>query len=104
MAYSDENIVDPFFMEDEFTVDATYTPPSGAPSTIKVIFDRENSITPIGNVAVENAAPQAIAKTSDVPTVNNTATLVINSVTYYVKEVQPSAHGLTTLILSKVNL
>jgi len=86
MAYTDENIVDAFFEESEFTESTLYTPETGSPATIDVIFDRENSITPIGNVAIENAAPQATCKTSDVSTVNNNATLVINSVTYYVKD------------------
>jgi hypothetical protein len=101
MSITNANLVDPFFEETEFTETATYTPSGGQPSSIRVIFDRENSITPIGNVAIDNAAPQALAKTSDVAGVNNKATLVIGGVTYYVKDVQPSAHGLTTLILSK---
>lgn len=101
---TDDVLVDPFFSESEFISAAVYqSDPSvgDPPIDINVIFDRENSVTPIGSVAIENAAPQAICKTSDLPDINNKATLEIDGVTYYVKEVQPTANGLTVLILSK---
>ena len=98
---TNDALVDPFFTEDEFITSALYTPEIGTPSTINVIFDRENSVTPIGPVAIENVSPTAICKTSDVPTVNNKCALLINGTPYVVQGVKPSATGLTTLELSK---
>ena len=104
MSISDENLVDAFFEETDFIENATYTPYGGSASTIPVFFDRENSITPIGGVVIENTAPQAIAKTSDVPTITNKATLAILGVTYYVQSIEPSATGLTVIKLSKMDI
>lgn len=98
---TDDALVDPFFGEEEFTTYAIYQASDGDPVTIPVIFDRENSVTPIGSVAIENAAPQAICRTSDVIGVNNAGTLTVGAVVYNIKEVQPTATGTTTLILTK---
>jgi hypothetical protein len=88
------------YLED-LGVDAVYTNSAGLSRDIKVIFDRENSDMTIGSVDIQSALPQARAKTADVEDVNNSATLVIDSVTYYVKDSNPDATGMTLLILSR---
>lgn len=71
-------------------------------ATINVIFDNEFAV--MGVIGIEEAQPQAVCKTSDVSTAVHNDTLVIGSVTYYIKEIEPDGFGITTLILSKSNV
>lgn len=83
------------------TTDAVYTPQGGAASAIKVIFDNEYRAVNIETGQVESAGPQATCKTSDVANAKHGETLVINSTTYYIIEIQPDGTGFTILILSR---
>lgn len=70
-------------------------------TTINVIFDNES--TPILDVetgGIMIAGPQAIARTTDVPSAKG-KTLLIDSTTYKIIEARPDGTGLTTLKLSK---
>lgn len=89
-----------FFETTDFAESASYTPAGGSASTIYVIFDNEFALSTVG-VGYENLAPQVLAKTSDVSGATNGATIVINSVTYYVIGVEPDGTGISRLILSK---
>ncbi len=96
-----ESDLDVLFDPQDFGVASTYTDPLGATHSITVIFDEASLDVQIGNSSFESVGPTALAKSADVPTVNNKATLLINSVTYHVVEVSPSATGVTMLKLSK---
>ena len=95
-----ESIISEFFETSDFAQSASYTPSGGSAATIYVIFDNEFSLSNIG-IGFENSAPQVMAKTSDVSAATNGATIVIDSVTYYVIGVEPDGTGVTRLILSK---
>ena len=72
---------------------------------INVIFDNEFSANKtIGIVEIEMQRPQALCKTADVVGAVHNDTLVIDGVTYYIKEIEPDGYGVTTLILSKSNV
>lgn len=96
-----EEFVDDFFEDNEDTVDALYTNAAGAAKHIRVIFDRENSTITMGAVDVQSALPTARCRTKDVQDADNGATLVIEEVTYHVKETHVDATGVTLLALSR---
>ena len=84
----------------DFGVVATYTPSGGAPPPITVLFAKAYiGVDATGEVVVESSNPKATALTSDVPTADHAATLVIDSVIYNVVGVQPDGQGMTELIL-----
>ena len=85
--------LDTILSTDDFAVVATL---SGG-STINVIFDN-----PYFDVlAVESRDPSAVCKTSDVTALVHGSTLVIDSITYYITEKEPTGYGTTLLRLSK---
>jgi hypothetical protein len=90
-----------FFNTDEFAENATYKNPSGATSTIPVIFDKEYLEMNFGGTSFESVGPIALIQSSDCPGINNKAQLTIGGTLYYVKEVHPSATGITMVKLSK---
>lgn len=90
-----------FFDDNEDTQEAVFTNPTGATKRLLVIFDRENSIEPVGNVAIQNASPLARCKTSDVTDIDNTCRLLINDVNYYIIKAEPDTAGMTSVYLSK---
>lgn len=100
------DITDDFFNIEDFGQIATYTNTKGTSFSIVVIFDREFSLQNIGDVVIQNAKPQALCKSTDVPDADHetNATLTIGSTVYYVIEGHPDATGLTTLILSRSNV
>jgi hypothetical protein len=88
-----------FFNPNDFAVAAIYTPAytapaSPAPVTIYVIFDK----TYDSMLGMSSFKYTAEAKTSDVAAAKPRETLVINSVTYKIKE-QPHHTGNGTTIL-----
>ena len=87
----------------DFTVDGTYTPQGGGPSTIKVVFENQyQSIEMLSEgVGVESTGPAATCKTSDVSTAKHGDTLAISGKIYYINGVQPDGTGLTRLLLSE---
>jgi len=92
-----------FIDTDSFGQAATYTPSGGGPASITIIFDNEFFLSTIAGSGYENTNPTALCKTTDVSTATNGATLVTDSVTYYVIGVQPDGTGFTKLILSTQN-
>ena len=93
--------VDAFFDEADFTTDAIYINPSGTKKDIKVIFLAAHSMSQIGDTMVENLAPQATCKSTDVSDATKATKLEIDSVVYKVYQPQPDGTGITRLILSK---
>jgi len=87
------------FYGDEFTVTATLT--HGTVVTHpKVIYDRAGAVNVMGEIEVRNAAPSARCKTEDVSTAVKGDTLVIDSVTYYIIDIEPINTDETVLHLS----
>lgn len=76
------------------------TPSVGPPIT--VIFDRAYMQAMGGNeAAISGTQPVALALDSDVAALQaGVSTIVINSNTYTVQDVQPDGTGMSTLILS----
>jgi hypothetical protein len=96
-----------FFDTDEFAVLAT---PSGGGAAFAVIFDREH----IGALGGEISAnqPVALARAADASSLTaNSSTLaiagsdhhpvVVGTVTYNVRDVQPDGTGLSLIVLEK---
>jgi hypothetical protein len=95
------DFVTPFFVNSPFTKSATYTPSEGAAKTVTVIFDAPFQLTSAQGLEYQNAEPQCLVATSDVADANDQATILIDAVTYKVREVQPDGTGITRLILSR---
>ena len=94
-----------FFNDDEFAVEATYTPLVGVAVKFNVIFDDGYSgSTPVG-IEIETTGPMALAKTADVTSYAIGTALSIGGVTYYIiskhKDPPAGGPGTTLLMLSK---
>ena len=89
-----------FFSNNPFIKTATYTPYGGSSKSVQIIFDAPYSLSSVDGITYTNANPSAVCKTSDVATVNDQATIVIDTTTYYVVDAQPDGTGITRLILS----
>ncbi len=89
-----------FFSSDDFGSAATYTPSGGSASTINGIFDKDYALAAIGDgVGVGSNDPRFICRTSDVSSAANGDAIVVNSVTYTVRNVEDDGTGITTLEL-----
>lgn len=89
-----------FFSTDDFGSAATFTPSGGSASTINGIFDKDYALAAIGDgVGVGSNDPRFICRTSDVSSAANGDALVVNSVTYTVRNVEDDGTGVTTLVL-----
>lgn len=91
--------IDAFLLE--FGVHATWTNSDGETSDILAIFDSANSLITAGNLELQSSLPTARLKSEDLGTVDNTCTLVIDDVTYHVKDSHQDATGMTVLELSE---
>ena len=90
-----------FFDSDDFASSATFTDVSaGTSSTIKGIFDKESVEQAVGEAAIIEEVPIFTCKTSDVSDATFNDTLVIDSTTYYIKELLPDGTGVTRITLS----
>jgi len=87
----------------DFGTTATYTLVAGSSSSIIGIFDNEFfEADPQGNVAYASAQPRFLVQTSTLPSgADYGDTVVISSVTYKVRIIQPDGTGMTTLVLEK---
>ena len=94
----DNNVED--FFHDEVAVDGIYTPDGGQPSNVRLILNRTPSNINEFGLSVESSMIEAVVKESDFGDSKQGETLVINSVTYYIIDPQPSI-GMMTLELSK---
>ena len=89
-----------FFGSDDFGTAATYTPSGGSAATVNGIFDKDYALAAIGDgVGVGSNDPRFICRTSDVSSAANGDAIVVNSVTYTVRNVEDDGTGLTTLEL-----
>ena len=89
-----------FFSSDDFGSAATYTPSGGSASTINGIFDKDYALAAIADgVGVGTNDPRFICRTSDVSSAANGDAIVVNSVTYTVRNVEDDGTGITTLEL-----
>lgn len=95
------DFVEPFFANSLFTMTATYTGSGAAAKSITIIFDAPFQLTSAQGIEYQNAEPQCLCRTSDVSDANDQATILINTITYKVREVQPDGTGITRLILTR---
>jgi hypothetical protein len=90
-----------FVSVDDFGVSAIFTRGSTT-KTISGIFDNEFiEVDAGGGVPFAMQQPKFMVRSSDVVGVVEDDTLVISSVTYKIKVVQPDGTGMTNLILEK---
>jgi len=73
---------------------------AGTSSTVKGIFDKESVEQAVGEAGIIEEVPVFTCKTSDVSDATFNDTLVIDSVTYYIKELLPDGTGVTRITLS----
>jgi len=91
-----------FVGTDDFGVSASYTPVGGSATTISGLFDKEYiAVDSGGSVPVAMQQPMFTCLTSSVSSAQENDTLVISSVTYKVRVVQPDGQGMTVLILEE---
>lgn len=90
-------------LDDELTVDASYTPAGGQASTVKVIFDKKYQVAVdlAGFAGVGTSGPAVTGKTTDFASAKSGDTIVISAVTYYIKTVEADGTGLTVMELSR---
>lgn len=93
-----------FFELDDFADSATYTPVGGSPSTVLGIFDApQASRNATDMIDITIPSPQFVCRTVDVPSAADGDTIVIRSVSYYVRVVLTDGTGVSTLILERVS-
>tara|TARA_R100000808_G_scaffold24841_1_gene58699 strand:+ start:2478 stop:2786 length:309 start_codon:yes stop_codon:yes gene_type:complete len=90
-----------FFDTDAHGSTVTYTPSGGSASTINGILNNEFELVDIGDVGVESNIPILTVKTSDVSSVAQGDTFVIDSVTYKSVIIRPDGTGITEIVLEK---
>lgn len=90
-----EDDIDFFF--DVFGVNGVYD----GTTTVETIFDDSFERINLDTGEVEGSSPQVVIKTSAIANIAHGKTLLINSITYYIRGVQPDGTGMTRLILSK---
>lgn len=96
------NTTNAFFDNNPFAETISYTGYGLAAASIKAQFEDPYQLTSAQGIEYQNANPNCLCKTSDVPTADDRATIIRNAVTYYVMDVQPDGTGITRLILSKL--
>ena len=90
-----------FFDTDDFAKSATFTDVSASTSsTVKGIFDKESIEQSVGEAGLIEEVPVFTCRSSDVSDATFNDTFVIDSVTYYIKEILPDGTGMTRFTLS----
>ncbi len=90
-----------FFDTDDFAKSATFTDVSASTSsTVKGIFDKESIEQSVGEAGLIEEVPVFTCKSSDVSDATFDDTFVIDTVTYYIKEILPDGTGMTRFTLS----
>ncbi len=93
-----------FFELDDFADSATYTPIGGSASTVLGIFDApQASRNATDMIDITIPSPQFVCRTADVANAADGDTIVIRSVSYYVRVVLTDGTGVSTLILERVS-
>ena len=90
-----------FFDTDAHGTSVTYTPSGGSASTINGILNNEFELVDVGDVGVESEIPILTCRTSDVSSVAQGDTFVIDSVTYKSVIIRPDGTGITEIVLEK---
>jgi hypothetical protein len=92
-----------YFDTDEFGQSATFTDVSaGTSSTVKGIFDKDSQeIVGMSDVGLIEDVPTFHCVATDVSVAVFDDTLLIDSVTYKIKKIEPDGTGMTKLTLSK---
>ena len=82
---------------EDFGVSATYTDTSAASSsTVTVLFRSDFEVVDVGGgVSVESSAPVLHVRSSDVSSIAQGDTFVVDSTTYTVTSVEPDNEGMT---------
>ena len=101
MAVETATELEVFFSADDFGVTATYTPLGGSASNVKGIFDNEFFEAAVGEVGVAIQQPRFVCRSSDISTAVEGDALIVNSVDYTIRVVQPDGTGVTTLVLEQ---
>jgi len=90
-----------FFDTDDFAKSATFADVSaGTSSIVKGIFDKESVEQSVGEAGLIEEVPFFTCKSSDVSDATFNDTFVIDTVTYYIKEILPDGTGVTKFTLS----
>ena len=90
-----------FFDTDDFAKSATFTDVSASSSsTVKGIFEKESMEQSVGEAGLIEEVPVFTCKSSDVSDATFDDTFVIDTVTYYIKEILPDGTGMTRFTLS----
>jgi len=69
--------------------------------TINVFFDRVHEMSLEGGLEVSTQQPQILVQTADAASVARDSVFVIESVTYYVLEIQPDDNGTKRILLTR---
>lgn len=96
-----ETAADRLIMLSDFGVDCTYTPAGGSASTIKAILQNEYYAIETASVAMEMSQPIAVIRTADAPSIAHDDTMVMESVTYKVKNIRPDGTGISEIQLEE---
>jgi hypothetical protein len=94
-----EKVEDRTLLLADFGITATVTPSGGSASDITVIFDNEYIDVDIGEAGVQSTQPKFICKTTDVSSLTEGDTAVINSITYYIQIIQQDGTGFSEVFL-----
>ena len=90
-----------FLDTDDFAKSATFADVSaGTSSTVKGIFDKESVEQSVGEAGLIEEVPVFTCRSSDVSDATFNDTFVIDTVTYYIKEILPDGTGMTKFTLS----
>ena len=90
-----------FLDTDDFAKSATFADVSaGTSSTVKGIFDKESVEQSVGEAGLIEEVPVFTCRSSDVSDATFNDTFVIDTVTYYIKEIFPDGTGMTRFTLS----
>ena len=92
-----------YFDTDDFGSSATFTDVSaGTSSTVKGIFDKDSQeIVGMSDVGLIEDVPTFHCVSTDVTSAVFDDTLLVDSVTYKIKKIEPDGTGMTKLTLSK---
>lgn len=92
-----------YFDTDDFGSSATFTDVSaGTSSTVKGIFDKDSQeIMGMSDVGLIEDVPTFHCVSTDVSSAVFDDTLLVSSVTYKIKKIEPDGTGMTKLTLSK---
>jgi hypothetical protein len=80
---------------------ATYTPVSGSPASITVLFDNDYKAIDLASGVVASLGPVAFCKSADLTGTVKGGSLVVSSVTYTITNIEPDGTGMTLLRLKK---